>query len=178
MKTQITIILLCFTIWGQAQSGFIHRDSVLAAIPTYLSKVEAVAKMQQQYNTEIKDGRTALQQKLNSLVGPYNPQEQELFPVIKQRMKPMDTLQINLLLDEDKSLIKREETYKYMVNMEYMQKVQPILDKVNELITQYAINNKLDAVYIIEQLYPALTYINPKQIITEEIKILVQKEFK
>ena len=93
-------------------------------------------------------------------------------------MKPTDTLKLNLLLEEDKALAKKEETYNAIIKEEYQNKIQPLLDKLNIIIDQYASKQKLDAIYVLEQIQPAMVYINPKRIITNDIIEIVKKEFK
>lgn len=174
----ILLLLVLCNFKVLAQNAYIQKETVLLAIPTYEVKLKNVSQQQQQYSNEIKQDRTNLQKKVNSLAGPYNPQAQEAFSQLKKRMKPTDTLKLNLLIEEDKALAKKEETYNAIIKEEYQNKIQPLLDKLNIIIDQYATKQKLDAIYVLEQIQPAIVYINPKRIITNDIIEIVKKEFK
>lgn len=89
-------------------------------------------------------------------------------------MNGMDTVKLNLLLDEEKSLKKKEESYNYMLNFTYRNEIQPILNRVNNAISSYAKKNKLDGVYILENISSTMAYINEDQIITQAIIDIVK----
>jgi hypothetical protein len=48
------------------------------------------------------------------------------------------------------------------------------LDKVNQAISSYAKKNKLDGIYILENVSSAMAYINEDQIITQAIIDIVK----
>jgi Skp family chaperone for outer membrane proteins len=161
-----------------AQNAYISIDSIYATIPNYIEKLEQIRATAKNYQTEITESRTQNQEKLNQLVGPYNPQKNETFDQIKVRMKETDVLQLELLVDEDKTISKKEESYNKIIQLDYEKAIKPDIEKVNAVIAKYAKSKKLEAVYIIEQLNPALQYVNPEKIATNEIIALLKKEFK
>ena len=106
--------------------GYIHRDSILKSVPNYLPKLQELSDNQKKYSAEISQGMENLQQKVSKLLQPYKPTEKENLVGIKARMNPIDTVKLNLLLDEEKSLKKKEESYNYMLNFTYKNEIQPI----------------------------------------------------
>ena len=156
--------------------GYIHRDSILKSVPNYLPKLQELSDNQKKYSAEISQGMENLQQKVSKLLQPYKHTEKENLVGIKARMNPIDTVKLNLLLDEEKSLIKKEESYNYMLNFTYKNEKQPILDKVNQAINSYAKKNKYDGIYILENVSSALAYINEDKIITQAIIDLVKNQ--
>tara|TARA_Y100000385_G_scaffold253398_1_gene277520 strand:+ start:1567 stop:1938 length:372 start_codon:yes stop_codon:yes gene_type:complete len=117
-----------------------------------------------------------LQKKVSELLKPYQPAKNETIAGIKSRMNGMDTIKFNMLLDEEKTLKKKEESYNYMLNFTYNNEIQPIIDKVNDAISNYAKKNKLDGIYILENISPSLAYINEKRIITQAIIDSLKKQ--
>jgi Skp family chaperone for outer membrane proteins len=70
------------------------------------------------------------------------------------------------LIDEDKLIDKKANNFEMVLNSDYKANVQPILDRVNKAIAIYATKNKIDVVYILEQIRPALAYFDAKKDIT------------
>ena len=57
----------------------------------------------------------------------------------------------------------------------YDSDVQPLINKVTMSIEQYAKLNKIDVVYVIEQLSPAIAYIDKRKNITRKIIAKIEK---
>jgi len=171
------ILLSISTSIANAQNyGYIHRDSILKSIPNYIPKLQTLSSDQKKYASEVKQGMEDLQKKVSELLKPYQPAKNETIAGIKSRMNGMDTIKFNMLLDEEKTLKKKEESYNYMLNFTYNNEIQPIIDKVNDAISNYAKKNKLDGIYILENISPSLAYINEKRIITQAIIDSLKKQ--
>ena len=84
--------------------GYIHRDSILKSVPNYLPKLQELSSDQKKYSAEVKQGMDDLQRRVSDLLKPYKPVAKESISGIKSRMSGMDTVKLNLLLDEEKSL--------------------------------------------------------------------------
>jgi Skp family chaperone for outer membrane proteins len=63
-----------------------------------------------------------------------------------------------------------------MLNFTYRNEIQPIVNRVNTAITNYAKKNKLDGVYILENISSSLAYINKERIVTQAIISSLQKQ--
>jgi Skp family chaperone for outer membrane proteins len=85
-------------------------------------------------------------------------------------------LSLGTLLDENVQLQKKKTSYDRILQATYMQNVQPILSRVNTVISNYAMKNGLSAVYSMEQLKQTLVYIDPKQNITGVVIELLKKK--
>lgn len=92
-------------------------------------------------------------------------------------MKPVDTLKLNLLLEDDTGVSKKERAYNNIVKLEYKKNIEPLRQLMQNAVTEYAKQNKLEAVYIIENLNQALAYLDPKKIITKLIIKMVQEQY-
>lgn len=71
---------------------------------------------------------------------------------------------------------KASKNYDLMIKTIYEQKVQPLLDNVNRTIEEYAKANNIIIVYTLENISPALAYIDKGIDITDEInkKLAIQ----
>ena len=178
-NSSLLVLLLLFIAASNVNAqnyGYIHRDSILKSVPNYLPKLRELSSDQKKYSAEVKQGMDDLQRKVSDLLKPYKPVAKESILGIKSRMSGMDTVKLNLLLDEEKSLKKKEESYNYMLNFTYKSEIQPILDKVNDAINSYAKKNKLDGIYILENMSNALAYINEERIVTQDIINIVRSK--
>lgn len=161
-----------------AQNAYIAIDSVNAAIPGYKQKVERINEKVKAYQAEITTAKKETQNKLNKLLGSYSPQANETFDQIKKRMKETDVIQLDILLEDDKATTKKEQSYGSIITLDYNDTILPDVQKLNAIISKYAEEKKLEAVYILEQLKPALQYVNPTKVITNDIIQLILKEYK
>ena len=84
-------------------------------------------------------------------------------------MKSSDTIRLNILLNEEKTLKAKEKSYNDLLVSEYQKDVQPILNKIDNAISNYAIKNKIDFIYDINTMSPALVYVNRKKNVTKQI---------
>jgi Skp family chaperone for outer membrane proteins len=171
-------VILFFTTTTYAQIAYVSIDSVYAVVPNYKEKLQRLKETATTYREEIAKSRKLNQEKLNQLVGPYNAQTNEAFDKIKLRMKDTDALQLDLLIDEDNAVTKKEEYYNKIIQLEYDKEIKPKVEMVNLVISNYAKSKKLDAIYILEQLKPALQYLNPEKNITQAIIAAIKKERK
>lgn len=179
MKKLILIaVMLAYNTATYAQNAYISMDSVYAAVPHYKEKLQNLTETANRYREEITASRKGNQEQLNQLVGPYNPQSNEAFDQIKVRMKDTDALKLDLIIDEDNAITKKEESYNKIVQLEYDKAIKPDQDLVNEVIAAYAKSKKVDAIYSLEQLKPALQYVNPAKIITQDIIAALKKQLK
>jgi Skp family chaperone for outer membrane proteins len=79
-------------------------------------------------------------------------------------------------MEKEAGLIdEKTKSYNDIVDKHYKEKVQPLLDKLNAEVAKYAVKNKLDMVFILEEIAPALAYINKGKDITPALIGLVKK---
>lgn len=175
-KIIITTICCIAYLGVHAQSvGYLHQDSVLRNVPRYMQVVQDLVQAEQTYNTEIKQEKEAVDTKLQKILQQYKVSEGETIAQLKKRMKANDTLSLNLTLAENAMIDNKRETYATMLQSRYNQELQPLLDKVNDAISTYAKEQKLDAIYILDSMAGQLAYVNEKKVITADIISMVNK---
>jgi Skp family chaperone for outer membrane proteins len=167
MKTKLVIFSLLYSMVLSAQNfAYIQQDSILKSVSNYEKTLISIDSVSKSYQKEIKTMQEEWNIKVGLLLKPYNVKENENIDSVKSRMTAIDTTKLSILLDEDKIFIKRAKSYDEIVKQKYQTEVQPILNRVNNAITTYAKKNKIDVVYVIENLRPALAYIDKKKNIT------------
>lgn len=170
MRIKTTLVSLFFVSFFYAQNvSYVHLDSIFSAIPNYKSNVMKIDSIGKEYQKEIKSTKEQWESKLNTLLKPYNVKENEDINLIKSRMSTIDTSKLSILVDEDKLISKRAQNYDLMLKTMYDSDVKPLINKVTICIEQYAKLNKIDVVYVIEQLSPAIAYIDKRKNITKKI---------
>ncbi len=170
MKKIILLMFILYPVFMYGQkTAYLYGDSVMLAIPEYGIRVMKLDSMKQGFQKEIEAKQELLQQQYTNLINPYAPKENEGLAILKKRMSTGDTLRLNVLLDENVQIQNMKVTYDRILQVTYTQEIQPILNKVSTLISEYASKNHLSAVYSMEHLKMALIYIDPKQDITSVI---------
>jgi Skp family chaperone for outer membrane proteins len=154
---------------------YFYRDSVLAITPGYIPAIVKMDSLKTAYNKEIQTANQQLEGKINSLINPYKPTKEETVEIIKKRMTASDTTQLSLLIKEGQFIGEKTKTYNLLYKQAFEKEVQSILTKVDAIITKYATTNKIDFVYMMEELEKSLAYMNKKKNITPAIKAEVLK---
>jgi Skp family chaperone for outer membrane proteins len=173
MKKSFLMILLLFPLLMNGQNlAYVYADSILQSVPDYGKNMVKVDSIRQAMKNELESSQASLQQKYDKLIKPYVAKETESLAALKKRMTPVDTLSLNLIVGEDKQLQTKKQTYDRILQTTFNKDIQPVLDKVNNLISNYARENKITMVLVVEQMRPALAYIDPKQNIT---KVIIRK---
>jgi Skp family chaperone for outer membrane proteins len=142
---------------------------VLKALPNYENNIKKADSLKKNFEAEFKISNDAFGTKLNEILKKYNVKENETIETIEARMSELDKAKLDVLKKEEELLRKTEENYNLQLNEFYKNNIQNLLDKLNVEIEKYAKTNKIDAVYIYENLRTALAYIEAKKDITAEI---------
>jgi len=167
MKKLVLLVLVLFSAHVFSQkTAYLYTDSVLLSLPDYKVKMVKLDSLRQNYTKEINAGIADVQSRYETLTTPYAPKKNETIQDLKKRMSASDTLRVGLLEKEAVQWQEKRITYDKLIQTQYNQDIQPMLNKVNAVITDYARANGLSAVYSFEQLRNILIYIDPKQNIT------------
>ena len=167
MKKCVLLVLVLFSAHVFSQkTAYLYTDSVLLSVPDYKLKVAKLDSVRQNYTKEINAGIAGVQSRYETLTATYAPKKNETIQELKKRMSASDTLRIVLLEKEAVQWQDKRTTYDKLIQAQYNQEIQPMLNKVNGAITDYARVNGLSAVYSFEQLRNLVIYIDPKQNIT------------
>jgi len=164
----LVFVLLSAHVFSQ-KAAYLYTDSVLLSLPDYKVKMVKLDSLRQNYTKEINAGIADVQSRYETLTATYTPKKNETIQELKKRMSASDTLRVGLLEKEAVQWQEKRTTYDKLIQTQYNQEIQPMLNKVNGVITDYARANSLSAVYSFEQLRNILIYIDPKQNITEVI---------
>jgi|GEM_PF-3645567 len=171
-----TLFLLFIGIGAFAQgNAYIRRDTLLAVLPGYTSKVKSFDSLKTAFSEELKGEQLKLEQKVSALFSPYNPKSNEPTDAIIARFSQADASRYALLQKESTLLEDRNKSYNDILQMNYSQNVQPLLTKLNKTIEDYSTKNKLDMVFILEDIAPALAYVNKGKDITNAIILMINK---
>ena len=167
MKKLVLLVLVLFSahIFSQ-KTAYLYTDSVLLSLPDYKVKMIKLDSLRQNYTKEVNTGIANLQSRYETLTATYAPKKNETIQELKKRMSASDTLRVGLLEKEAIQWQDKRTTYDKLIQTQYNQEIQPLLNKVNGVITDYARANGLSAVYSFEQLRNLVIYIDPKQNIT------------
>ena len=167
MKKCVLLVLVLFSAHVFSQkTAYIYTDSVLLSVPYYKVKMVKLDSLRQNYTKEINAGIADVQSRYETLAAPYAPKKNESIQELKKRMSTSDTLRVSLLEKEAIQWQEKRVSYDKLIQTQYNQEIQPMLNKVNAVITDYAKANSLSAVYSFEQLRNLVVYIDPKQNIT------------
>ena len=167
MKKCVLLVLVLLSAHAFSQkTAYLYTDSVLLSLPDYKVKMVKLDSVRQNYTKEINAGIAGIQSRYETLTATYALKKNEMIQELKKRMSVSDTLRMSLLEKEAVQWQEKRTTYDKLIQTQYNQEIQPLLNKVNGVITDYARANGLSAVYSFEQLRSALVYIDPKQNIT------------
>lgn len=177
-KTRIIFFFLllggCITNLFAQGNAYIRRDTLLQVLPGYTSQVNTFDSLKTAFGEELKMEQQKLEKKANALFAAYNPKSEESTEALLGRMSQVDISRYNLLQKESALLDERGKSYNQILETHYKQKVQPLIEKLNKVIETYALKNKYDMIFILEDIAPALAYVNKGKDVTLPIIQLIQ----
>ena len=148
---------------------YIELNKILKSLKNFEQNTKEVDSLKQLYTKEIQESTKKLNDKINVLLKPYQLNENETIESIKSKLKETDVSKFELYLQENELVEKASKNYDLMIKTIYEQKVQPLLDNVNRTIEEYAKANNIIIVYTLENISPALAYIDKGIDISDEI---------
>lgn len=184
IKNYFLSILLIFPFILSAQKSksstiipvaYVEQSKLLKTLSGFEQNTKELDSIKQVYTNEIKENLQQLDGKIKELLKPYQFNENETLESIKSKLKENDLAKLDLYIQESELIDKSSKNYDLMIKTLYNQKVQPLLDKLNAAIEEYAKTNNIQMVYILENISPALAYVNKGINITENVKILILK---
>jgi Skp family chaperone for outer membrane proteins len=161
-------ILISAHVFSQ-QIAYVNSDSILLSLNEYGRKTLKLDSLKKTYQNELEESKSMLQKRYDKLMKPYNPDKNEQLESIKMRMNPLDTISLSMLMEENALLLKKSNSYNNIIKSIYDRDIQPELNLVKQIISEYAVNNNLIFIYNIEQLAPSLVFCDPKRNVTKSI---------
>ena len=180
-KVQLFFLSVCLLVSGtitrlSAQgNAFIRQDTLLSVLPGYQAKLKSLDSLKTVFSDELKAEQQKLEQKISALITPYNPQANETSESLLARLSPADASRYSIIQKEAALIEEKKKSYNEILDNYYKQNVQPLISKLNATIEGYAIKNKYDMVFILEDIAPALAYVNKGKDITLAIIQLIKK---
>lgn len=168
------VLFVSNSVSGQWQA-YIHRDSVFMQLKGYLAKKASLDSVRQAYDEEIRGLRDAQQEQYNVLLTPYCIEKNESPEQIEMKLSNEDRERLKLLQEADVLIEKRIKTYNSLLQRQYQLNIQPYIDKVNQVIELYAKKNKIDFIWVIEDITNQLAYFNKGKNVTKSIAEWVNK---
>lgn len=174
----LLIALVCFTIGNSsfAQNAYLYQDSVYYQSVGYTEKIETLNNDKDKYEQELKGLQKNLKEKILNLTSTYNSVSGETMEQVKMRMSAKDAEMLSLLEEENKLLDKRIASYNKVLEDQYNNDIMPYVQLVNSTIESYALKNKIDFVWIMENMNNSLAYANKGKNITSVIIKMVNAE--
>jgi Skp family chaperone for outer membrane proteins len=175
-KIACTLLISGIAIGAVAQNNaFVRRDTLLKVLPGYSQKMEEFNSLSQKYADEIKSDRERINRKVAELLSAYKPSAEETAESLLGRLSKPDASHYSMMEKEAALVDEKAESYNELLEMHYKQNIQPLLDKLNAEIEKYAVKNKIDMVFIFEEIAPSLAYINKGKDITPAIISIITK---
>lgn len=169
-KVLLITSTFCIINLSAQKTAYIEQSTLLKSLNGYEKNSKHVDSIKQVYILEIKNLEKKLNEKVQVLFKNYSVSENDNNESIKAKLSELDKSKFELYQEESKLIEKTTKNHEIFLNGLYNEKVQPLLDKLNKNIETYAKANKIDTVFIIENLGSALAYIDKSKNITEEIK--------
>lgn len=175
---KLYLLFICFfsfTTTNAQKTAFINEAKLLKATSGYELAVSQMDTLKLQMQTELQEAQNMLSNKVNSLFKSYNFSNSETSEQIQAKLSETDKKKFNLLQEENQLLEKQAKAKEEEYQQIYKDKVGTILDKVNKVVKEYCIKNKIEILYKVDVLQPAIAYYDKSKDVTEAIIVLVKK---
>ncbi len=177
----IILVILPFALMAQkskskinSQIAYVEQNIILSNLKGYGVYTKEIDSLKQVFAKEIQESTAQLNEKMNTLLKNYQLNQNESIEQIKSKLKENDLSKFELYLKENELIEKSKINYELMLKATYDQKVQPLLNRVNQTIENYATSHGFLIVLTLENMSPAIAYINKGINITNEINALLK----
>lgn len=149
--------------------AYVEERLLLKALVGYEKNTKALDSLKLVYDQENASAKKELEKKVSDLLVNYAFSTYESIESIQAKLKPADADKLALYTKESELLTKANDNYKLVLKTIYEQKVQPLLDKLNSILANYAKAHDIKMIYTFEKIAPSLAYLNKGIDITPEI---------
>jgi Skp family chaperone for outer membrane proteins len=175
----LLFFIFCFALQIQGQRHvYLYKDSLFVKLAGYENRLKNLDSLKQIYTQKIAVDRSEIQNRFNDLAKSYNVFEGETVDQLKSRMNSIDKEKLSLLQEEDKLLDIRIKSYNKILEDMFTLEIKPYISAVNNAISSYATKNKVDYVWIMEELQTKVLFVNPEKNITKIILDAANKDIK
>ena len=176
MKLFFYVFLLVSSFVFSQNTVHIYKDSVFSQLKGYQTKSSFLDSLKNVYTSEVQSMRSKLKADFNDLLNFYQLREGETLEQLKIRMSEKDKEQVNLLQEREKELNIRLKSYNVLLEDKFKNDIEPYINLVNLALDSYEKKNKIDYIWVMEEVSNKLAYINKKKNITKEIVEIVNKK--
>lgn len=170
-KMIISMMLLCSFFGTKAQVqkiAFIDETKVLESIPGYNRSLLDLDSIKTVMSNEFNMLRNRNNEKVKNILKNYNVQS-TIYDEIYKMLAPEDKKKMDVLKDEQETLMKSAKLKEDYIKSEYEQKILPFLNNVNRIVKEYCMKRKIVALYKIDKFDSGMAYVDEKVEITKEI---------
>jgi Skp family chaperone for outer membrane proteins len=157
------------------KTAFINESKVLEKLPGYAKAMKETDSIKKLFVLEIEESTKKLNTKISALIQNYSIKNNETLEEIKNKLTVSDKNKFELFQEEAKLLEKQSLNKNEEYEALYKSKVAVLLDKVNKVTSEYCKQNKIDALFKLDVMNPALAFYNEKNDVTNQIITLITK---
>lgn len=165
------LVLLLLPMMTLAQKGnkiaYIQETEILKSIEDYKVQIKELDSLKQSFTNDLSKKTETLKEKLQTLLDNYELQEGETLESVQEKLKEEDKEKYSLYMEENNLLKDYSSNYEKILQTKYKQNIQPILDRVNSVIKEYAKSKNINIIHKLEELNVA--YIDEDLNITDAI---------
>lgn len=161
--------LFSISIINAQETAFIYESKLLKVTPGYAQALEQMDTLKNQMQKELKTAQALLSTKFTNLVEPYNFSSDTNIEQIQAKLSETDKKKFSLLQEENQLLEKQAKAKEEEYQQIYKEKVGTILENVNKVVKEYCKKNKIDILYKIDVLQPAIAYYDESKEVTQEL---------
>ncbi|MFN1218469.1 OmpH family outer membrane protein [Chryseobacterium kwangjuense] len=178
MKIIVLFFIFFANILNAQNIAFANRAKILKSVPKYEESLKSIEDQNKKYSEEIKSLQTKLKENLDQITKGYSTEGISDINQLKSILKDSDSLKFNLILQEKEFVEKKQEAYNNLLQSDYNRTIVPILDKVDGIISSFAIRKKYIAIYDFGKTSGDLIYLDKSKDVTKEIIAEVKTNFK
>ena len=157
---------------------FIYKDSIYPKLYGYSAKLSAWDTTRQAYSQEVDNLRKEINNKYRLLLEPYQLTQSATKEQLNARLNDSDKVRYNLIVEEEDLLELRIKTYNSLLQKQYDMDIKPYIEKVDKALEQFALSNRVDFIWVMEELKYGLAYFNKSKDVSKIIVEMVNSNLK
>ena len=179
MKFNFIILLFCLTLYSNAQKiAFVNEEKLLKEIPNYQIALKTTDSIKKVFVDEITNYQNELDQKTDALLINYQLTKASDAQKILSSLSEVDKKKYEILQDEYLLLQKKAKQKEEEFNLVYKEKVNPVLQSIDQLIQAYCKQNKIDLLLKTVTIQPAVAYYDENKNMTTQIIAFIKSRLK
>jgi len=174
--TLVFLFLFVFLMQSFAQKvAFVNEKEILNSIQAYKPAIEYCDSLDQVYSKDIQTQQENIDAKFNSLMDGKEMSAKITLDELKEKLSDVEKMKLEILIQENALLQKYKEAKQSEFDTIYQEKVGVILERVNKVVSDYCKQNKIDALFKLDTINPALAFYNEKTDVSSAIIKLLNK---